>query len=182
MRKKVKKQFDLISTNFEHIDRLSTRVNDLLNLYVKIHRKIMRNTGIFRVIKNALGFKTNFQVLGVKTTEINDRFEELKEETKSFMKDKNKELTTIQKKYLNNLIKYIRSLITTTKHLVTILEVLHNINISSDNINNYDFDKINGEYMECIKIYRSNMRLVQELYSDLHAEILSNMPLSCDTD
>ncbi|MCK9475480.1 MAG: hypothetical protein M0R46_06170 [Candidatus Muirbacterium halophilum] len=176
----MKKMFQKIFSNFEKIETLTKKTNDYVEFYIQTHRKIMRNTGFCRFVKNALGFKTNFQELKQVTENNKSIILNIKQETMSFQKENEKNLTQIQKSYLNCLIDYINAINLTTDELAKIAEFLYNLNINVKNIKHYDFDKIKNEYSDSVRNYRTQQKLMFYMYGDLHADLLSKKPISCE--
>jgi hypothetical protein len=172
--------FQKIFDNFEQIELLTKKTNDYVDLYISIHRKIMRNTGFSRFLKNALGFKTNFQELKKVTEENKIIINKIKSDTMEFQRQNEKDLTPIQKNYLNCLLTYINSINITTDELAKVAEVLYNLNINMENVKHYDFDKIKSEYFDSVRNYRTQQRLMIDMYGELHADILSKKPIACE--
>lgn len=172
--------FHKIYENFETIEKLTKKTGEYVDSYIILHRRIMRSTGFWRFLRNALGFRTNFQQLRDATGKNRIIIDNIKKSAMDFQKEKENELTPIQKKFISCLVSYINALNLTTDQLAKVAEVLYNLNINMENIRHYDFDKIQSDYLDSIRNYKAQQKLMLELYSELHADILSRKPLSCD--
>ncbi|MFA5093470.1 MAG: hypothetical protein WC543_05995 [Candidatus Omnitrophota bacterium] len=149
--------------NLDKLKSCALEINNLLNKYVELHNKVLKEAGTFRSVFR----KVDFQGLYNEAKILSNDFMSKEIEIRELGNEINNSLTSLQKEFFDCTLGYFEALLKTVDLLFRKIELLYNRSQNKETLSWNNFNRISKEYNESINGYLEFGTNLNKLYKEM---------------